>query len=157
MLFSCPAPQRAPLRVHTDAVLPAAVADHREVEAPDLFSPQTAFYTRLDFSCLRPDPGTVASMSCPSTPSVISRVPFTLVPAWMAPPHPARSSVRAHKERVEKILAENLKSITTEAEALELAEHFSFLLEGAVARSGLEGTPSLEHARAIASRIPAAL
>ena len=70
----------------------------------------------------------------------------------------ARSSVRAHKERVEKILAENLESITTEAEALELAEHFSFLLEGAVAGSGLEGTPArLEHARVIASRVLAAL
>ena len=46
----------------------------------------------------------------------------------------------------------------TDAEALELAEHFSFLLEGAVARAGLEGTPArLEHARAIASRMLAAL
>lgn len=49
-------------------------------------------------------------------------------------------------------------SITTEAEALELAEHFSFLLAGAVAGSGLEGTPArLEHTRAIASRVLAAL
>lgn len=72
--------------------------------------------------------------------------------------HPARSSVPAHNEQVEKILAENLQSMTTEAEALELAEHFSFLLEGAVARSGLEGTPArLEHARALASRMLAAL
>ena len=72
--------------------------------------------------------------------------------------HPARSSVRAHKEQVEKILAETLESMTPEAEALELAEHFSFLLEGAVARSGLEGNPArLEHARAIASRMLAAL
>lgn len=139
-------------------MLPATVADHREVEAPDLFSPQTAFFTTLDFSCMRPDPGTVASMSCPSTPSVIRRVPFTLVPALMTPTHPARSSVRAHKERVEKILAETLESITTEAEALELAEQSNFLLEGAVAGSGLESTPArLEHARAIASRVLAAL
>ncbi|MEU3846842.1 hypothetical protein AB0E44_07585 [Micrococcus terreus] len=59
---------------------------------------------------------------------------------------------------MEKILAETLESITTETEALEPAEHFSFLLEGAIAGSGLEGTPArLEHARAIASRIPAAL
>lgn len=72
--------------------------------------------------------------------------------------HPARSTVRAHKEQVERILAESLTSMTTEAEALELAEHFSFLLEGAVARAGLEGTPErLEHARAIASRMLAAL
>lgn len=72
--------------------------------------------------------------------------------------HPARSAVRAHKEQVERILAENLESMATEAEALELAEHFSFLLEGAVARAGLEGTTErLEHARAIASRMLAAL
>ena len=72
--------------------------------------------------------------------------------------HPARSSVRAHKEQVEGILAENLASMTTEVEALKLAEHFSFLLEGAVARAGLEGTPErLEHARAIALRMLAAL
>lgn len=72
--------------------------------------------------------------------------------------HPARSSVRAHKEQVERILAENLEFMTTEAEALELAEHFSFLLEGAMARAGLEGTPErLEHARAIAIRMLAAL
>lgn len=72
--------------------------------------------------------------------------------------HAARSSVRAHKEQVERILAENLDSMTSEAEALELAEHFSFLLEGAVARAGLEGTPErLKHARAIALRMLAAL
>lgn len=71
--------------------------------------------------------------------------------------HPARSAVRAHKEQVERILVEVLDDMATEAEALELAEHFSFLLEGAVARSGLEGTPArLEHARAIASRMLAA-
>lgn len=59
---------------------------------------------------------------------------------------------------MEKILAETLESITTEAEALELAEHSSFLLEGALAGSGLKGTPArLEHARAIASRVLAAL
>ena len=71
--------------------------------------------------------------------------------------HPARSAVRAHKEQVERILVDALDAVATEAEALELAEHFSFLLEGAVARAGLEGTPTrLEHARAIASRMLAA-
>lgn len=72
--------------------------------------------------------------------------------------HPARSSVRAHKEEVERLLAENLESMTTKVEALERVEHLSFLLEGAVARAGLEGTPErLEHARAIAMRILEAL
>ncbi|GAA1486237.1 TetR/AcrR family transcriptional regulator [Brachybacterium fresconis] len=72
--------------------------------------------------------------------------------------HPARDAVRGHKEQVERILFETLEAVVTEAEALELAEHFSFLLEGAVARAGLEGTPArLEHARAIASRMLAAL
>lgn len=72
--------------------------------------------------------------------------------------HPARSAVRAHKEQVERILFVDLKAMLAEAQALELAEHFSFLLEGAVARAGLEGTPTrLEHARAVASRMLAAL
>ncbi|HIY64893.1 MAG TPA: TetR/AcrR family transcriptional regulator [Candidatus Agrococcus pullicola] len=71
---------------------------------------------------------------------------------------PARSTVRAHKEQVERILVENLEAMLAEAQALELAEHFSFLLEGAVARAGLEGSPTrLEHARAVASRLLAAL
>ena len=65
---------------------------------------------------------------------------------------PERKSVRAHKEQVEQILFESLKAITDEGHAQKTAEHFSFLLEGAVARSGLEGSPiRLEHARGIAS------
>ena len=53
---------------------------------------------------------------------------------------------------------EAMEAGTAFHKALELAEHFSFLLEGAVARAGLEGTPArLEHARAIASRMLAAL
>lgn len=71
---------------------------------------------------------------------------------------PAREAVRAHKEQVEKILAENLANLTDEESAHALAEHFSFLLEGAVARAGLEGNPErLERARGIATSMLASL
>lgn len=72
--------------------------------------------------------------------------------------HPARDAVRTHKEQVEQILVESLQAVTTDAHSREVAEHLSFLLEGAVARAGLEGTPTrLHHAREIASRMLAAL
>jgi AcrR family transcriptional regulator len=68
--------------------------------------------------------------------------------------HPARRAVRAHKEQVEEILADELTALTVDSRARELAEHFSFLLEGAVARAGLEGGPErLVHARGIAARM----
>lgn len=71
---------------------------------------------------------------------------------------PARTAVRAHKEQVEGILAADLADLTDEGTARELAEHLSFLLEGAVARAGLEGTPvRLERARGIAAAMLAAL
>ena len=71
---------------------------------------------------------------------------------------PARVAVRAHKEQVERILVEGLDVLTDEGNARDLAEHFSFLLEGAVARAGLEGTPArLERARDIAARMLSAL
>ena len=71
---------------------------------------------------------------------------------------PEREAVRTHKEQVERILAEDLADLTDEVSALELAEHFSFLLEGAVARAGLEETPvRLERARGIAQAMLAAL
>lgn len=71
---------------------------------------------------------------------------------------PARGAVRAHKEHVERILAEALEDLTDTQGARELAEHLSFLLEGAVARAGLEGTPvRLVRARGIAAAMLAAL
>jgi len=71
--------------------------------------------------------------------------------------HPARDAVRRHKEQVEQILVHELEAITGASAAHELAEHLSFLLEGAVARAGLEGTTTrLEHARNLASRLLAA-
>lgn len=65
---------------------------------------------------------------------------------------PERDAVRLHKEQVEQILAEGLAELTDADGAQELAEHFSYLLEGAVARAGLEGDPvRLERARGIAA------
>lgn len=64
---------------------------------------------------------------------------------------PGRAVVRRHKEQVEELLVEHLSALTDPVEARKLAEHFSFLLEGAMARAGLEGEPArLVHAREIA-------
>jgi AcrR family transcriptional regulator len=67
---------------------------------------------------------------------------------------PGRAVVRAHKEEVEDLLAGHLDGLLPgrPADARTLAEHLSFLLEGAVARAGLEGgSVRLRHARQIAS------
>lgn len=65
---------------------------------------------------------------------------------------PGRAVVRHHKEQVEHLLFDHLRALTDAAAAARLAEHFSFLLEGAMARAGLEGEPErLVHARAIAA------
>ena len=67
---------------------------------------------------------------------------------------PDRAVVRAHKEEVEDLLAGHLDGLLPgrPAEARALAEHLSFLLEGAVARAGLEGdSVRLHHARRLAS------
>ncbi|WP_084500239.1 TetR family transcriptional regulator [Brevibacterium album] len=64
---------------------------------------------------------------------------------------PGRRAVREHKEEVEQILLRALRALDR-IDAEELAEHFSFLLEGAMSRAGLEGTPArLDRARAIAA------
>lgn len=71
---------------------------------------------------------------------------------------PGRAVVRHHKEHVEQLLAEHLSAVADTSAAQRLAEHFSFLLEGAMARAGLEGAPErLHHARAIAAGLLAAL
>ncbi|GAA1490621.1 TetR/AcrR family transcriptional regulator [Brachybacterium sacelli] len=68
-----------------------------------------------------------------------------------------RSTVRRHKEEVEDLLCGMLTETRGEAEARQLAEHLSFLLEGAVSRAGLEGTAErLRRARAIAESLVAA-
>lgn len=69
---------------------------------------------------------------------------------------PGRVVVRAHKEEVEDLLAGHLDGLLPgrPAEARALAEHLSFLLEGAVARAGLEGdSVRLRHARQLASAL----
>lgn len=55
-----------------------------------------------------------------------------------------RQIVRRHKEEVQALLDEHLKEDVTQPDrATALAEHLSFLLEGAVARAGLEGDDRL--------------
>jgi AcrR family transcriptional regulator len=69
---------------------------------------------------------------------------------------PGRAVVRAHKEEVEGLLAGHLDGLLPgrPAAARTLAEHLSFLLEGAVARAGLEGdSVRLRHARQLASAL----
>ena len=69
---------------------------------------------------------------------------------------PGRAVVRAHKEEVEDLMAGHLNKLlrSRPAEARALAEHLSFLLEGAVARAGLEGDSTrLHHARQLASAL----
>lgn len=69
---------------------------------------------------------------------------------------PGRSAVRRHKEHVERLLTEHLGALLPGRPdaAGALAEHLSFLLEGSMARAGLEGDRTrLHHARAIAARL----
>ena len=73
---------------------------------------------------------------------------------------PGRAVVRAHKEEVEMLLASHLEDLLPRrpGQARALAEHLAFLLEGAMARAGLEGDDvRLEHARRIASALLEAL
>lgn len=71
---------------------------------------------------------------------------------------PGRLVVRRHKEQVEEILADHLRALTDEECAASLAEHCSFLLEGAISRAGLEGRPErLVRARKIAAELVGAL
>jgi AcrR family transcriptional regulator len=73
---------------------------------------------------------------------------------------PGRAVVRAHKEEVEMLLASHLEDLLPRrpGQARALAEHLAFLLEGAMARAGLEGDDvRLEHARRIASGLLEAL
>ena len=64
---------------------------------------------------------------------------------------PGRDAVRRHKEQVESILLEHLQVLTTPERAAGLAEHCCLLLEGGMARAGLEGQAvRLEQAKRIA-------
>ncbi|GHE59231.1 TetR family transcriptional regulator [Streptomyces spiralis] len=65
-----------------------------------------------------------------------------------------RLVVRRHKEEVESLLAEHVEDLLPDQpeRARAVAEHLAFLLEGAMARAGLEGAGTrLEHARTIAA------
>ncbi|MFB7608925.1 TetR/AcrR family transcriptional regulator [Streptomyces gardneri] len=69
---------------------------------------------------------------------------------------PGRGVVRAHKEEVERLIAGHLEELLPErpAEARATAEHLAFLLEGAMARAGLEGDGErLRHARELAATL----
>ena len=65
---------------------------------------------------------------------------------------PGRDAVRRHKEQVESILTDHLQVLTTPERAAELAGHCALLLEGGMARAGLEGQAArLEQAKRIAA------
>ncbi|MER6473906.1 TetR/AcrR family transcriptional regulator [Streptomyces collinus] len=67
-----------------------------------------------------------------------------------------RAVVRAHKEEVERLIAGHLAELLPDrpGEARATAEHLAFLLEGAMARAGLEGDGDrVRHARAIAAAL----
>ncbi|MER8158343.1 TetR/AcrR family transcriptional regulator [Streptomyces sp. NPDC094472] len=67
-----------------------------------------------------------------------------------------RSVVRRHKEEVERLIAGHLEELLPGRpdDVRTLAEHLAFLLEGAMARAGLEGDGSrLRHARAMAAAL----
>lgn len=66
---------------------------------------------------------------------------------------PGREAVRRHKEQVEDLLAQHLEE-SGRADAAPMAEHLSFLLEGAMSRAGLEGrSERLACARRVASTL----
>ncbi|MFK4099332.1 TetR/AcrR family transcriptional regulator [Streptomyces sp. NPDC019531] len=67
-----------------------------------------------------------------------------------------RAVVRAHKEEVERLIAGHLERLLPARpdEAHATAEHLAFLLEGAMARAGLEGDGErLQHARSLAAAL----
>ncbi|WP_428957422.1 TetR/AcrR family transcriptional regulator [Streptomyces sp. cg35] len=65
-----------------------------------------------------------------------------------------RAAVRRHKEEVETLLAGHMAELLPgrPEETRAVAEHLAFLLEGAMARAGLEGAATrVERARAMAA------
>ncbi|MFP1629005.1 TetR/AcrR family transcriptional regulator [Streptomyces sp. 5K101] len=70
--------------------------------------------------------------------------------------HEGRAVVRAHKEEVERLIAGHLEELLPDRpdEVRTMAEHLAFLLEGAMARAGLEGDGDrLQHARSLAATL----
>ncbi|MGF6832506.1 AcrR family transcriptional regulator [Paenarthrobacter sp. TE4293] len=73
---------------------------------------------------------------------------------------PGRDIVKLHKEEVERLLAEHLQEIAPRRTApnASTAKQLSFLLEGAMARAGLEGNDTcLTEARGMARQLVLAL
>ncbi|WP_018763753.1 TetR/AcrR family transcriptional regulator [Arthrobacter sp. 135MFCol5.1] len=73
---------------------------------------------------------------------------------------PGRTAVRLHKEEVQDLLARHVTDLlpAREGQAPAVAAHLAFLLEGAMARAGLEGGDApLRQARAIAAQLLDAL
>jgi AcrR family transcriptional regulator len=69
---------------------------------------------------------------------------------------PGRDLVRRHKEEVQELLAKHLANLGTIADDAvgTVAQQLSFLLEGAMARAGLEGNSDLlQRARNLAGQI----
>ncbi|WP_338702849.1 TetR/AcrR family transcriptional regulator [Streptomyces sp. Q6] len=67
-----------------------------------------------------------------------------------------RDAVRRHKEEVEELLAGHVARLLPgrDEEARSVAEHLAFLLEGAMARAGLEGAGTrIAHARTMAANL----
>lgn len=70
--------------------------------------------------------------------------------------HPGRVSVAGQKEEAEQLFREHLSgmNLTGTLSVDAMAEHLSFILEGAMARAGLEGNDSrLRSARALAASL----
>lgn len=71
---------------------------------------------------------------------------------------PGRQAVRRHKEEVERILVDELEQLVDGPRARRTAEHLSYLLEGSMARAGLEGDDErLVGARRLAADLIAGL
>ena len=73
---------------------------------------------------------------------------------------PGRAAVRRHKEDVQELLATHVAALLPGREdgATASAAHLAFLLEGAMARAGLEGGDApLQQARSIAAQLLDAL
>jgi len=73
---------------------------------------------------------------------------------------PGRSVVRGHKETVEALLSEQVAALLPDSpeRAGSVARHLAFLLEGSMARAGLEGTDRcIQEARAMAAALVADL
>lgn len=65
-----------------------------------------------------------------------------------------REAVARHKAEIEGMLRDQLLLLTSPDRADHIAEHLSFLLEGAMSRAGLEGQPDrLQHARNLAEEM----